>query len=88
MATDIVDRKTAAFYSQWLTLYISLLPPWFGDLHTHVAKQKNNNEKKVKMKQKENNKQKYMSKQLHIKKDIKYTNWKKRRRKKWYICAC
>ena len=33
-------------------LYISLLPPWFGDLHTYVTKQKNNNGKKVKMKQK------------------------------------
>ena len=44
--------------------YISLLPAWFGDLHTYVTKQKNNNEKKVKLKQKENNKQKYMSKQL------------------------
>ena len=34
-------------------IYISVLPPWFGDLHTHVTKQKNNNEKKVKMKKKE-----------------------------------
>ena len=32
-------------------LYISLLPPWFGDLQTYVTNQKNNNEKKVKMKQ-------------------------------------
>ena len=71
-----------------LTIYISLLPPWFADLHTYVTNQKNNNEKKVKMKQKEKNKQKYIGKQLHSKKDIKYTNWKKRRRKKWYICAC
>jgi len=37
---------------------MSVLPPWFGDLHTYITKQKNNNEKKVKMKQKENNKQK------------------------------
>ena len=31
---------------------ISLLPPWFGDLHTYVTNQKNNNEKKVKLKHK------------------------------------
>ena len=68
-------------------IYISLLPPWFGDLHTYVTKQKNNNEKKVKMKQKKINKQKYMSKQLHSKMGIKDTNWKKRRRKKViYLC--
>jgi len=29
-----------------------------------------------------------MSKQLHSKTGIKDTNWKKRRRKKRYICAC
>jgi len=54
------------------------LPPWFGDLHTYVTNQMNNNEKKVKMKQKKNNKQKYMSKQLHRKTGIKDTNWKKK----------
>ena len=64
------------------------MPPWFGDLHTYVTNQKNNNEMKVKMKQEKNNKQKYMSKQLHRKTGIKDTNWKKRRRKKWYICVC
>jgi len=35
-----------------LYIYISLLPPWFADLHTYVTNEKNNNEKKVKMKQK------------------------------------
>jgi len=45
-------------YSYKICIYISVLPPWFGDLHTYVTKQKNNNGKKVKMKQKENNKQK------------------------------
>ena len=44
--------------------------------------------RRTKMKQKENNEQKYMNKQLHSKTGIKDTNWKKRRRKKWYICAC
>ena len=29
-----------------LNIYISLLPPWYGDLHTNVTKQKNINEKK------------------------------------------
>ena len=40
-----------------------------------VTNQKNNNEKKVKIKEtKKNNKQKYMSKQLHSKTGIKDTN--------------
>ena len=38
--------------TRYIYIYISLLPPWFGDLHTYVTHQKNNNEKKVKMKQK------------------------------------
>ena len=37
--------------SLYIYIYISLLPPWFGDLQTYVTNQKNNNEKKVKMKQ-------------------------------------
>ena len=56
-----------------LYIYIYCLHD-FGDLHTYVTKQKNNNEKKVKMKQNENNKQKYMSKQLPSKTGIKDTN--------------
>ena len=80
-----VNNKFSKLYTL-IYIYISLLPPWFGDLHTYVTKQKNNNEKKVKMKEKENNKQKY--KQLHSKTGIKDTNWKKSRRKKWYIRAC
>ena len=39
-------------YKRFIYIYISLLPPWFGDLHTYVTNQKNNNEKKVNMKQK------------------------------------
>ena len=40
------------FDNEVVLINISLLPPWFGDLHTYVTQQKNNNEKKVKMKQK------------------------------------
>jgi len=70
-------------------IYISLLPQWFGDLHTYVTKQKNNNEKKVKMKQKENNKQKYMSKQIHsiVRRVSKIQIERKDEDKKWNICA-
>ena len=62
-------------YPVYYTIYIYIYCLHdFGDLHTYVTKQKNNNEKKVKMKQNENNKQKYMSKQLPSKTGIKDTN--------------
>ena len=59
-------------------IYISLLPQWFGDLHTYVTKQKNNNENKVKMKQKNSIVRRVSKIQIERKDED----------KKWNICAC
>ena len=88
--TSLTFHIESAGLSDFIPIYISLLPPWFGDLHTYVINQKNNNEKKVKMKQKKRTTNKNIWANNYIVRRVSRIRIERKDeyKEKWHICAC